>query len=162
MSSRCLHNMANFGPLAAEIHPVVWGNPANLNGFRVLASVTARHSSSRHQPNFAALNRGRHLCSAGRPSRWTLAHILVCFCCVRFSFFSTAPRDERLQNDLFLCRVRRKTLTQSISVIGRVLQMWSSVYFDRLLLALLGKQARLIHWTTYRMSDLLISRLHLA
>ena len=33
-------------------------------------------SSSRRQPNFAALNRGRHLCSAGRPSRWELAHIL--------------------------------------------------------------------------------------
>jgi len=29
------------------------------------------------QPNFAALNRGRHLCSAGRPSRWALAQILV-------------------------------------------------------------------------------------
>ena len=25
------------------------------------------------------LNRGRHLCSAGRPSRWALAHILVGF-----------------------------------------------------------------------------------
>jgi len=33
--------------------------------------------SSGRQPNFAALNRGRHLCSAGRPPRWTLAHILV-------------------------------------------------------------------------------------
>ena len=41
-----------------------------------LGSVTARHSSGR-EPNFAALNRGRHLCSAGRPSRWALAHILV-------------------------------------------------------------------------------------
>ena len=29
------------------------------------------------QPNFAALNRGRHLYSAGWPSRWALAHILV-------------------------------------------------------------------------------------
>jgi len=29
------------------------------------------------QPNFAALNRGRHRYSAGRPSRWALAHILV-------------------------------------------------------------------------------------
>jgi len=28
--------------------------------------------------NFAALNRQRHLYSAGRPSRWALAHILVC------------------------------------------------------------------------------------
>ena len=42
-----------------------------------LGSVTARHSSNGRQPNFAALNRGRHLCSAGRPSRWALAHILV-------------------------------------------------------------------------------------
>jgi len=27
--------MAIFGPLAAEIDPVVWGTPANFNGFRV-------------------------------------------------------------------------------------------------------------------------------
>jgi len=32
-------------------------------------------SSSGRQPNFAALNRGRHIYSAGRPSRWALAHI---------------------------------------------------------------------------------------
>jgi len=30
--------------------------------------------------HFAALNRGRHLCSAGRPSGWALAHILVAGC----------------------------------------------------------------------------------
>jgi len=36
-------------------------------------------SSSGRQPNFAELNRGRHLCSAGRPSGWALAHILVVF-----------------------------------------------------------------------------------
>jgi len=29
--------MVNFGPLVAEIDPVVWGTPANFNGFRVLA-----------------------------------------------------------------------------------------------------------------------------
>jgi len=35
---------------------------------------------------FGALNRGRHLCSAGRPSGWALAHILVVFilCCSTF------------------------------------------------------------------------------
>ena len=38
------------------------------------------HCSSGRQPNFAALNRGRHLYSAGRPSRWALAHILVVWC----------------------------------------------------------------------------------
>jgi len=31
------HNTVNFGPLAAEIDPVVWGTPANFNGFRILA-----------------------------------------------------------------------------------------------------------------------------
>jgi len=76
MSSRCSSNMAIFGPLAAEIDPVVWGTPANFNGFRVLARYCTASSGGR-QPNFAALNRGRHLCSAGRPSRWALAHILV-------------------------------------------------------------------------------------
>jgi len=36
--------------------------------FQQVSTVTARHSSSRRQPNFAALNRGRHLYSAGWPS----------------------------------------------------------------------------------------------
>jgi len=75
----CPHNMANFGPLAAEIYPVVWGTPANFNGFRVLQRYCMHgiYSSGR-QPIFAALNRGRHLCLSGRPSLWALAHILVC------------------------------------------------------------------------------------
>jgi len=39
ISSRCSHNMVNFGPLTAEIGPVVWGTPANFNGFSVLAAL---------------------------------------------------------------------------------------------------------------------------
>jgi len=74
------HNMANFGPLMAEIGSVVWGTPANFNGFPRLDSITARYCSSGRQSNFAALNRGRHLYSAGRPWRWALAHILFFFC----------------------------------------------------------------------------------
>ena len=72
MSSTCRHNMVNFGPLA-EIVSLVWGTPANFNGFRILAELL--HSNSGRQPNFAELNRGRHQYSAGRPSRWALAHI---------------------------------------------------------------------------------------
>ena len=53
------------------------GHPANFNGFLHLGSITARYLSSGRQPNFAALNRGRHLYSTGRPSRWALAHIVV-------------------------------------------------------------------------------------
>jgi len=42
-----------------------------------IGSVTARHSCSERQPNFAEFSRGRHLYSAVRPSRWASAHILV-------------------------------------------------------------------------------------
>jgi len=31
--------MVNFGPLADEIVSLVWGTPANFNGFRVLAAL---------------------------------------------------------------------------------------------------------------------------
>jgi len=33
ISSTSSHNMVNFGPLVAEIDPVVWGTPSNFNGF---------------------------------------------------------------------------------------------------------------------------------
>jgi len=46
------------------------GHPGTFQRISDLGSVTAWHASSGHQPNFAALNRGRHLYSAGRPSRW--------------------------------------------------------------------------------------------
>jgi len=39
ISSTCPHNMVNFGPLAAEIVSLVWGIPANYNGFGVLAAL---------------------------------------------------------------------------------------------------------------------------
>ena len=68
--------MVNFGIQAADIVSLVWGTPGNFNGFRVLAALLHGISSGR-QPNFAALNRRRHLRSAGRLSRWALAHILV-------------------------------------------------------------------------------------
>jgi len=39
ISSTCLHNMVDFGPLAAEICWRVWGTPANFSGFLVLAAL---------------------------------------------------------------------------------------------------------------------------
>jgi len=39
ISSTCPHNIVNFGLLAAEISSIVWGTPANFNGFRVLAAL---------------------------------------------------------------------------------------------------------------------------
>jgi len=41
-----------------------------------IRSVTARHSSSERQPNYAALSRGRQLYSAGRPNVcWALTQV---------------------------------------------------------------------------------------
>ena len=73
-SSTCSDNMVNFGLLTAEICWRVWGTPANFASWQRYAW----HSSRGRQPNFAALNRGRHLYSAGRPSRWVSAHISSC------------------------------------------------------------------------------------
>jgi len=39
MSSRCPHNMVNFGPLTVEIGSGVWGTSATFNGFRILAAL---------------------------------------------------------------------------------------------------------------------------
>ena len=66
--------------LAGLEHPIIFQQVSRLD------SVTAQQSSSGRQPNVAALNRGRHLCSAKRPSGWALAHILVLFFC-RFCLF---------------------------------------------------------------------------
>jgi len=76
-SSTCPHNIVNFGLLTAEIRWRVWVTPSNFNDFRVLAALLHGTLVVQRQPNFAALNRGRHVYSAGRPSRCALAHILV-------------------------------------------------------------------------------------
>ena len=74
ISSTYSHNMVNFGLLAAEIGWPVWGTLQISTGFASWQRYCSTSSSGR-QPNFAALNRGRHLYSAGQPSRYSLAHI---------------------------------------------------------------------------------------
>jgi len=74
ISPTCPYNMVNFSPLAAEIVSLVWGTPASFNGFRALAALL--HATLLvGVSQTAALNRGRHLYSTGRPSLWALAHI---------------------------------------------------------------------------------------
>ena len=59
------------------------GHPANFNGFRVLAALLRSiPEEGVSQTLRAVLNRGRHLYSAGRPSRWASAHILVFVLCL--------------------------------------------------------------------------------
>ena len=81
VKQQCLpHMFSQYG----EIRPTsVWdllaslGHPSTFQRVSRFGSVTARHSSSERQPNFTALNRGRHLYLVGRPSCWALSHILV-------------------------------------------------------------------------------------
>jgi len=76
--------ISHMSPQYGELRPtsgwdLLWslGHPNKFQRVSPLGSVTARHPSSGREPTFAALNRGRHLYSAGRSSRWALAHILV-------------------------------------------------------------------------------------
>jgi len=77
-SSTCPHNIelraTNGWDLLASL-----GHPFQFQRLSRLGSVTVQHSSSGRQPNFAALNRGCHLYSAGWPSLGALADILVCY-----------------------------------------------------------------------------------
>ena len=90
ISSTCSHNMVNFGQLEAEIVSGVLGHPSYFQRLPRLGSVTARQSSSERQPNFAALNRGRHQCSA-------LAHISSLF----FLLFSSPNLSGRVGDWMF-------------------------------------------------------------
>jgi len=50
--------MVNFDPLVAEIVSLVWGTPANFNGFRALAALL-HDTVAVGVSQTAALNRGR-------------------------------------------------------------------------------------------------------
>jgi len=76
VSPTCPHSTVNFGPLAAEICWRVWGTPANFNGFCILASLL-HGTLVVGVSQIAALNRGRHLYSAGRQSRWALPYLTL-------------------------------------------------------------------------------------
>ena len=117
--SICPHNMVNFGPLAAEIGPVVWGTPANFNEFTVLAAYI-RHTSIGCQPNFAALNRGRHLYSAGRPSRWARILVVTLF----FGWHRDRTGGPILTNNTSCFRARKCLLGSRVSGVS----LWCSTH----------------------------------
>jgi len=74
------HRSLQYGevrPTSGSDRFVSLGHPSSFQRISRLGSVTARHSSSGRQRNCAALNRGRHLYSAGFPSRWAFAHIIL-------------------------------------------------------------------------------------
>jgi len=107
------HTMVNSGPLAAEIGLVVWGTPANFNGFRVLVALL-------HGTPVVGVSQtlwhwtGGTTCLAGRPSHWSLAHISSCCCyccCTEWEnanmWLGHILRHELLLRDVIEGRVRR-------------------------------------------------------
>jgi len=83
MTTKCLTHIRYDHGSKLKLLPIPAGIPAGFGGYVPIPIPvhisTARHSSSGRQSNFAAFNRGRHLYWSGRPSRWALAHILVCY-----------------------------------------------------------------------------------
>ena len=111
ISSTCPYNMVNFGPLAAEIVSLVWGTPANFNGFRVLPALL-HGTLVVGVSQTAALNRGRHLYSAGRPSRWALAHISSLLC------DRLCSRGRSLQSSIVLVMFDKKDFHKAVNVVN--------------------------------------------
>ena len=66
--------MVNFGLLAAEIFSLVWGTPANFNGFRVLAALLHSQTAALK----TCIRQGGH--HVGHWPTWALAHISSFFC----------------------------------------------------------------------------------
>ena len=87
MFSTCPHNMVNCRQFEAPLQI--------STGFAPWQRYCTASSSGR-QPNFAALNRGRYQCSAGRPSRWALTHIVVFS--VLYAIFTSPARALRLRS----------------------------------------------------------------
>ena len=67
-----------------------------------IGSVTAWHSSSGRQPNFAVLSRGHYLYSAGWPSRCALAHSFISYFVIWFSCFHQHQSTTWWQNSIAL------------------------------------------------------------
>jgi len=97
----------------SELQPTIgWdplaslGHPSTFQRVSRLGSVTARHYSSGRHVNIAALNRGRQLYSAGRSSRWALAHIPV------LSFFFSLSNLSSHRLDVY------HISTHGVSLVG--------------------------------------------
>jgi len=88
ISSTCPHNIVNFGPLEAEIGPVVWGTLANFNAFRALAALLHGTPVLGVSQALRRLTEGATDIQQGGHHVWHWPTFLVCsfFYCFPFSF----------------------------------------------------------------------------
>jgi len=127
--------MANFGPITAENCRRVWGTQQISTAFASWQPYCTAFSSGR-QPNFAALNRGRHLYSAGRPSRWALAHISSS---VKHSLLTALTTQKLLT--IYVNQKKLMVKLQALSITGDLLKWIKYFLGDRY------QSKRLGHWT---------------
>jgi len=107
------------------------GHPCTFQRVCRLDSVTARHSRSGRQPNFAALDRGCHLYSAGRPSRWALAHISSLWIhrfCQLSVCLSHLPEPTHQNLSIFSRKTLADLFRRSWSVCLRLSRVTRSIY----------------------------------
>jgi len=115
------HSVVNYDPLAA-VRLTSLGHHCKFQHVRILA-VLLHGTSSGRQPNFAALNRGLQLYSAGRPSRWALVHISSLSLTIISSLYTILPPFQRPFSRLicirwfpslfFLCLFHNRTFVVS-------------------------------------------------
>ena len=116
-SSTCPHNMVNFDQRLRSVGE--FGAPLQISTGFASRERYCTASSSGRQPNFAALNRGRHLCSAGRPSGWALAHILVS------SFlYNHLQWQEEIANSSDIVFVSTSKMVWQITTLPCYFQKW--------------------------------------
>jgi len=91
-----------------------FGHPCKFQRVSRLGSVTAWHCSSGCQPNFAVLNIGRHLYSAGWPSHWAFAHIssfyLLYLMMTTFNCFKATLYHIIFNYLLIICNTKQSSL----------------------------------------------------
>ena len=117
-------------------------HPCKFQRVSHLGSVTARHCSSGRQPNCAALNRGRHLYSAGRPSRWALAHISSFI----YSLFHHYPYFVRKHfNTLYIFTFSQRFWSNAF--FHAKSHYRNNVFTDVRIMSLIRKQKGVFFWT---------------
>jgi len=85
ISSTCPNSMVNFGPLAAEIGPVVWSTPANLIGFHVLAALLHSIPVVGVSPNLRLWTEGAtYIRQRGHHGHWPTFLVSITLCLLQW------------------------------------------------------------------------------
>jgi len=102
ISLTCPYNMVNFGPLAAEMVSLVWGTPANFNGF----------ASWQHYCTALELWASAKVCSVEQKAPPTFGRAAITLFIGPHSSLSlfSDPENPPLESDIVLLAIRQPKL----------------------------------------------------